>query len=653
MFFFIIIGCCSNQGSNIRLIGRLRSLFLDIGGGRSSSHRRSETGMATAAAVVATAPDVDDGVGGGGGGGSEEAIVLELCDRYARKSAEGLLAEFRRFVTEQASSTLYSGLASTRRYEDLYRRFGELTLEYFESELKKSPSQEVTVDGATATTTVNGTSRPRHRINGKPSSPTGRHRRTLDGGSGSVVTANGHSVASSGGDSSDYSDQDAESPKSHHKPFFRRLSLKGLKKGKSLFHKQHSDEVELSHSHDRRAAKPDGGGPKHDKVKFAKILVECRKKGIVSYLAGETLDGKQKWEKCSLVLLKTTGGYMLEFYSPPKAIKPKCGVFCFLINEVRETTALEMPDHENTFVLKAENNTEYVIEAHDADDMRSWILNIRCCMRRTRTHSGGESHSYRHDRTKSSGHSDGASSSTGGEWSPALQRDKTEHPPDLPPRSAAGARPISGRAIGTANNHGGAAELGTSPRSDSELENGHDIYGTLKEYPWFHGTLSRNNATQLVLQEGPIGHGVFLVRQSETRKGECVLTFNFQGRAKHLRMTINPEGQCRVQHLWFATIFDMLEHFRVHPIPLESGGASDVTLGEYVVAMDASSPGGSPVHADRPHSSHVPSVPEPREVVTHGGSVRTRTESMERLHAEHQQQQNCHGRAIENTYSFV
>lgn len=438
------------------------------------------------------------------------------------------------------------------------------------------------------------------------------------------------------GNFSDYSDQEPESPSViKQRPFFRRFSFKGITRGKALniFHKQGSDEVELSSSLNAKGEK---------KTKTAKIVVECIKDGLVNFIAGDAaMDGNSNWEKSKMVLVKAAGGFMLEFFSPPKVSKPKTGVFCFLITEARETTALEMPDKENTFVLKAENNQEYIIEAPDCGEMRSWLHHIHCCMRQKYQGTMKSSHDHlSSDRLFRLGLAESQSMQ---QFHPASRLDflgAAQPLPlaDLPPRLA--------------------GELGASapPRQGSQLSvtGEGDIFPILGDFPWFHGTLSRSDAAAMVLHHSVTGHGVFLVRQSETRKGEFVLTFNFQGRAKHLRMNINPDGQCRVQNLWFTTVFDMLEHFRVSPIPLESGGSSDCTLTEYAVRSD---PSNNTLHNGVTNSldRSVNRLPEPTEVLevlTLGGSIRRRIGSLEVLNGDGNSSGGS-GRAKENTYSFV
>ncbi|NXS74309.1 SH2B3 protein, partial [Pandion haliaetus] len=210
---------------------------------------------------------------------------------------------------------------------------------------------------------------------------------------------------------------------------------------------------------------------------------------------------------------------------PPQGSKPKLHAACSAIQEVRRCTRLEMPDNLHTFVLKVTNATDILFEAGDEQQLSSWTAEIRECG------DGGD-----------------------GQGSPL--------PWGAHPCALAGATP------------GGPGEAA-----------GLKMEQFLSSCPWFHGPISRVKAAQLVQLGGLEGHGVFLVRQSETRRGEYVLTFNFQGRAKHLRLALTERGQCRVQHLRFSSIVEMLHHFHRYPIPLECGTACDVRLSSYVVVL--------------------------------------------------------------------
>ncbi|XP_075955009.1 SH2B adapter protein 3 [Anarhichas minor] len=275
----------------------------------------------------------------------------------------------------------------------------------------------------------------------------------------------------------------------------------------------------------------------------------CCKEGQLRYLLVEDAisDTQPRWQRCRLLVRRIRdaqvagrgrGGaerYQLELYDPPKASSPKLTTHCSDIQEVRRCNRLEMPDNLNTFVLKV-NRGSLIFETDNDQQVSSWTTELKECI------------------SNRSGSVD-------------------LEPLPSPADSAAPA------------NHRGSSELGRqSPVTFLPEQVVQKADHFLFSYPWFHGPISRVKAAHLVQSAGPQGHGVFLVRQSETRRGDYVLTFNYQGKAKHLRLSLTEWGQCRVQHLRFPSVMDMLSHFRLFPIPLECGAAGAVTLSSFVVA---------------------------------------------------------------------
>ncbi|XP_010157223.1 PREDICTED: LOW QUALITY PROTEIN: SH2B adapter protein 2-like, partial [Eurypyga helias] len=396
----------------------------------------------------------------------------------------------------------------------------------------------------------------------------------------------------------------------------RNMSLCVVDGMKEMWHRKSSPEPGAeAASGGRRAERETGpaggkepGDPREKwthKLRLSKVpsskveLVDIQREGTLRYMVADDTNcvGSSQWQKCRLLLRKAVKvegeRFLLEFYVPPKASKPKVSIPLSAIIEVRTTMPLEMPDKDNTFVLKVENGAEYILETIDSLQKHSWVADIQDCI------DPGDS-----------GDDIELASCTQGACLPGrvsscsceFLADDVPRPPD---RCALPGAHNTAMATTVPAPHGrGRDSLGellthvpletflqtleSSPATSGHLageDNETEAEINLSDFPWFHGTLSRIKAAQLVLFGGARSHGLFVIRQSETRPGEYVLTFNFQGKAKHLRLSLNESGQCHVQHLWFQTIFDMLRHFHTHPIPLESGGAADITLRSYVMAQ--------------------------------------------------------------------
>lgn len=170
------------------------------------------------------------------------------------------------------------------------------------------------------------------------------------------------------------------------------------------------------------------------------------------------------------------------------------GIFCYLINEARETTALEMPDKENTFVLKADGAMEYLIEAKDAQDMKSWIATIRYCMKTTPT-SQMPSHSLDDGATSNPSLPNTSLISSTGSIAEASSTLCAPSSSTANTSAAAGATTLNNNIVNsTNNNQASTSQPEVPPRrpevasqfhlDEEDLEHESDLTAQMNEYPW-------------------------------------------------------------------------------------------------------------------------------------------------------------------------
>ncbi|TSN21153.1 SH2B adapter protein 2 [Bagarius yarrelli] len=637
----------------------------------------------------------------------------EFCELHARASAADFALKFRQFVTENPCYDTPGADASFSRH------FARHFLDCFSAALNQarqsgSPGASLAPEYAIAPFAgIQSCPLPsyNHELYQRRKD-TGASSESLDsmdsGGGGAFVSSTLHGQrATTLGQSRSSEDVSMGHSKARFKKGFslRNMSLCVVDGVREIWQRRAPPELDTVGTCGRKLNGAEAGGHEHwsQKLRWARglqgnrvELLEIQREGTLRYMVADDTNciGTAQWQKCRLLLRKTSsseGGekFLLEFYAPPKSSKPKVSVPLSAMVEVRTTMPLEMPDKDNTFVLKVENGGEYILETIDSLQKNSWVADIQDCIDPGDSGDDIELESCPHGQS-SKEFSMVASCSCellsegvhrGSERPCAAAVDHystptvrcreppfTQHPSHMPLErflqlpEAQSTSPSSGPG---------------DPPAETE------VFATLIGYPWFHGTLSRVRAAQLVLAGGARSHGLFVIRQSETRPGEYVLTFNFQGKAKHLRLSVNENGQCHVHHLWFQTVCDMLRHFHTHPIPLESGGSADITLRSYVqvqrnfsVSPSVSTPSresscrseaaqpnlslsgvsqlpATPAH-DAPLSSSSSSSP-----TAHGG-LRSRSNSSERLlelpagtTEEYSDNDGARRtRAVENQYSF-
>jgi hypothetical protein len=284
----------------------------------------SNTGCITQGAALAAGPNDCSRASGGAG-----LSWIEFCEQQAASSAEEFARHYQLYVQESQAQV------PPKSAKDFANKFIEFFGEHFE--------RHITVRHLATSASSSCSPSPNCSPSKSPQKPKSQ---SSSFGCSQMRTFETDAMIMSGVSTlppqtsrsqENMLEHSQEQEKEKRKSFFKRgLSFRKIRSGVKPFQqlfKQHSGETDFLTSANNSSNIRTNGSQvtmrsltlrrnkhKHDKTRLTKLLVECIREGVVNQLIDDDFLGKTKWEKCRLVLVKITGGFMLEFYIPPKVI---------------------------------------------------------------------------------------------------------------------------------------------------------------------------------------------------------------------------------------------------------------------------------------------------------------------------------------------
>lgn len=100
------------------------------------------------------------------------------------------------------------------------------------------------------------------------------------------------------------------------------------------------------------------------------------------------------------------------------------------------------------------------------------------------------------------------------------------------------------------------------------------VQANYSSLPWYHGSIDRERAAALVMGSSS---GSFLVRQSQSLSGEYVLSVNWHGTPRHMRVAHNL-NEVNISGVSFPDMASLLAYFRRTPFPSADNMSGELPL---------------------------------------------------------------------------